>query len=121
MSKTNPINPRRGEVWDVILESNAGSETQHSQPAVVVSSDLVNDLVKRLVVLITPWEDRFSGITWIVSIKPTDGNGLANVSAADTMEIHGVNVNHFIRRRGRLSANDIEEIIAAFDAVVECK
>ena len=86
-----------------------------------MSTDALNDLTTRLVVLITPWKDRFSGITWIVSIKPTDDNGLANVSAADAMEIHGVNVNHFISRRGRLSANDIEEISAAIAAIIEHK
>lgn len=121
MSNPIPINPRRGEVWDVILESNAGSEPLQSQPTVIISSDGLNNRAKRLVVPLTEWKDYYSDLISIVSIKPTGHNGLAIVSAADAMQIRGVNVNHFISRRGRLSANDIEEISAAIAAIIEHK
>lgn len=50
MSKPKPINPRRGEVWDVILESNTDKEPQKSQSAVVINTDGLNSLAPRLVI-----------------------------------------------------------------------
>ena len=121
MSKPKPINPRRDEVWDVILESNAGKEPRKSQPAVVMSTDALNGLTTRVVVLITSWDDRFSDLIWVVPIKPHDSNGLETNSAVDATQISAVTVNHFISRRGRLSAKLMEEITAAIAATIELK
>lgn len=119
MSNPKPINPRRGEVWDVILASDAGAEPQKPEPAVVISVDGLHISTPKLVIPITTWKDKFSGTFWIVAIKPYDTNGLEKYSAIDVMQIRGVAVKHFIRRRGELNAKLMDEIIEAIAAVIE--
>ena len=121
MSKPKPINPRRGEVWDVILESNAGAEPRKPQPAVIINTDALECLPTRWIVPISNWTDEFSGIIYIVPIKPYKYNGLSMPSAADITKSRWVDVKNFIRRRGTLNANLVEDIAAAMAAVSEYK
>ena len=116
LSKTNP---RRGEVWEINLDITTGSLPQKSQLAVVISSDAFECLTTRLVVPIVSWEDRFSGVIWIVPIKPNDNNSLTLPSAADATLTWSVAVKHFSGRRGKLNAILMEEIAAAIAAVIE--
>ena len=69
LSSTNPLNPRRGEVWDVDFDPTVGSEIQKTRPAVVISSDDMGRLPIRLVAPITGWQDRFKGNIWRVPIQ----------------------------------------------------
>jgi len=119
LSKPKPINPRRGEVWDVILESNTDKEPQKSQSAVVINTDGLNSLAPRLVIPITTWNDDFSGAIWMIQIKPYKYNGLKMPSAANITESQWVDVKNFIRQRGKLNAKLTEDIAAAIAAVIE--
>lgn len=119
MSKPKPINPRRGEVWDVILESNAGAKPQKPKPAVIISSDALECLTTRWVVPISNWTDEFSGIICIVQIKPYKCNGLTMPSAAHITKSQWVDVKYCFRRRGTLNANLVEDIAAAIAALID--
>lgn len=119
MPNPKPVNPRRGEVWDVILQSTTGTDPQKPQPAVVISVDGLHGSTPKLVIPFTTWKDKFSGTFWIVEIKPYDTNGLEKYSAIDVMQIREVTVKHFIRRRGTLNAKLMEDIIEAIAAVIE--
>ena len=101
------------------FDPTVGSEIRKIRPAVVISSDGIGHLPIKLVSPITDWKDRFSGNIWHVGIKPDDTNGLAKVSAVDTMQIRGVDVERFISKRGRLNATLMQEITAAIAAIVE--
>ena len=121
MSKMNPHNPRRGEVWKMNLHSTSGSETQKILSAVVINSDALECLTRRLVVPITTWIEHFSEIIWIVPIKPTYYNDLAMTLAANTTEIQWVEIKHFVSKQGRLSAPLMQEITEAIAAIIEFK
>ena len=119
MSNTNPIKPCRSEVWDVNFDPTVKAKIQKVCPVVVISSDSIGALPIRLILPIIDWKDQFSGSFWHVSIKPNDTNGLTTVSAVDTMQIRAMDVKRFIRRRGRLNATLMEEIVAAAAAIIE--
>ena len=121
MSKRNPLNPRRGEVWEVNLTPTIGSESQKILTAVIVSSDGLEPLAIRLVVPLTSWKDHFSENIWHVYIKPSAENGLIMDSAADITQSRWFEVNRFIRRHGRLNALLLQEITAAIAAIIELK
>ena len=121
MSNTNPIKPRRGEVWNVNLDLTVEPEVQTVCPAVVISSDSIEDLPIKWVLPITVWKDQFSGNIWHIRIKPNHTNGLTNVSVVDTLQIRGMTVKRFISRRGRLNATLIDEITAMIAAITEYK
>lgn len=121
MSKMTPHNPRRGEVWKINLHPTSGSETQKILSAVVINSDALERLTRRLVVPITTWNEHFSEIIWIVPIKPTYYNDLAMTLAANTTEGQWVEIRDFISKQGCLSAPLMQEIVEAIAAITEFK
>ena len=121
LSNTNPIKPRRGEIWSVIFDPTFESEIQNICPAVVISSDSIGALPIKWVLPIIIWKDQFLGNIWHIQIKPNDTNGLTKVSAVDALQIRGMDVKRFISRRGRLNATLIDEITAMIAAITEYK
>ena len=112
--------PRRGEVWQVDFNPSKGSEIKKLRPAVVISSDSIGTLPIKLVAPITTWNDSFTGKLWLVSIEPTETNGLAQRSVVDTLQIRGVDIqSRFIKKLGVLTAPTMEEIAASIAIVVE--
>lgn len=118
MSSTNPFNPRWAEVWDVNFNPTVGAEIRKIRPAVVISSDDMGNLPIKLVAPITSWKNHFEHNTWHVRVEPNDTNGLTGDSAIDVMQIRGVDLSRFIRKRGRLDATFIEEIALVINTVM---
>jgi mRNA interferase MazF len=112
--------PRRGEVWQVDFNPTKGSEIKKLRPAVVISSDAMGSLPIKLVAPITTWNDSFIGKLWLVSIEPTETNGLTQRSVIDTLQIRGVDIqSRLIKKLGVLTAPTMEEIAASIAIVVE--
>ena len=116
---TKPPSPLRGEVWRVNFDPTLGQEIKKSRPAVVISSDAMGKLPVKLVVPITEWKEHFSGSAWLVKITPDELNHLNKVSAADCLQIRGMDTVRFATRLGRVSSSVLEEIAAAIAIVVE--
>ena len=119
MTNTNPIKPRRGEVWNVNFDPTVRAKIQKVRPVVVINSDSIGVLPIRLILPIADWKNQFSGNFWHVSIKPNNTNGLTKASAIDALQIRGMEVKRFISKRGSLNVTLMEEIIAATAAIIE--
>ena len=119
MSSTKPPNPGRGEVWDVNFDPTVGAEIRKKRPAVVMSIDSIGRLPIKLVAPITGWKAEFSGKIWLVRVQPNKANGLTKVSAIDTLQVKGVDVQRFVTKRGRLTAILMDEISAAIAAIID--
>ena len=118
MSTNTPI-PRRGEVWLVNFDPTLGVEIKKTRPAVVVSSNAIGQLPLKLIAPITDWKPYFNGNLWHVRINPDNTNGLVKVSAIDTLQLRGADMQRFIRKLGQVSEITMAEIAAAVAAVVE--
>ncbi len=116
---TNPPLPKRGEVWLVNFDPTLGAEIKKTRPAVVVSSDAIGTLPIKLIAPITDWKSYFTRNLWHIRIDPDSTNGLSKVSAVDTLQLRGVDIQRFIRKLGQLSETTMAEIAAAVAAVVE--
>jgi mRNA interferase MazF len=109
----------RGDVWVVDLDPTVGTEIRKSRPAVVVNSDAVGTLPIRLVAPLTEWKDSFSGKIWLVKIEADAANGLSKTSAADTLQLRGVDTSRFQMRLRKLPPDVLDAVAAAIVAVVE--
>jgi len=116
---TRALPPCRGDIWLVNLDPTIGAEIKKTRPAVVISSDAVGKLPIKLVVPITDWKDYFTGNLWHVRIDPDAGNGLLKPSTADALQIRAVDHRRLVKRLGRLSAQEVEDVSAAVAAIVE--
>lgn len=105
------MNPLEGEVWDIGLDPTVGDEIQKTRPCVVVSGFGVNNLGLRVVVPLTGWKaSTMSRRAWFVEIAPDATNGLTKDSAAACHHIRSVSTDRFVRRVGRVSADDLSDI-----------
>ena len=111
--------PLRGEVWLVNLNPTLGAEIRKTRPAVVISSDGMGRLPIKLVAPITEWKDAFSDSAWLARIDPDTQNGLHKPSAADVLQLRGIDLQRFVTRLGRVSPALMDEISAAIAIVVE--
>lgn len=73
----------------------------------------------KIVVPLKSWQERFAGWAWVVRIEPTNANGLKRAEAADVMQVRSLDTGKFEQRIGRLSASEMEDIVAALAIVVE--
>lgn len=116
---TSSAKPKRGEVWTVDFDPTKGAEIQKQRPSVVISSDAVGKLPLKLVAPITNWSSTFENNLWHVRLEPNTTNGLSKTSAADALQIRSVSVDRFMNRRGRITQQELEEIVEAVAAVIE--
>ena len=72
----------------------------------------------KVVVPLTPMTPTKVGQPWLVPIKANAGNGLRNESAADAMQVRSVSLNRFGKLAGRISSDDLSEVVAAVALVV---
>jgi mRNA interferase MazF len=113
------ISPKRGEIWLVNFDPTVGAEIQKVRPAIILSSDQIGRLPLKLIAPITDWKDYFARNLWHIQIQPNAQNGLSKVSAIDTLQIRGVDVQRFIRKLGEVSETTMQEIGTAIASVIE--
>ncbi len=111
--------PARGEIWLVALDPTIGSEIRKTRPAIVVSSDEIGRLPIKLVAPVTDWKDVFGWNTWHIRPEPNAQNGLAKVSAVDTLQLRGLDTQRFVRKLGTIEPSAMNRIAAAIALVVE--
>ncbi len=109
---------RRGEVWLVNLDPTIGAEISKTRTAVIISGDTMGKLPLKVIVPITGWQEGFTGVPWMVRIKPDKNNNLDKESAVDTFQIRSVSQNRMVRCLGYLNNKTLEEIVQAIDVVI---
>jgi mRNA interferase MazF len=116
---TNIQTPKRGEIWLVNFDPTIGSEIKKIRPAIVISSDATGKLPIKLVAPITDWKPYFAQNFWHVKIEPDSTTGLTKISAIDTLQLRGLDLQRFIRKLGNISEIKMSEIIVAIVTVIE--
>lgn len=108
-----PLNPVRGEVWNVSFDPSVGAEMQKIRPAVVISDPSVGRLPLRIIVPITDWDVGYRNFPWFVELQMTAQNGLTKNSGADAFQVKSVSLNRFKSIRGKLLDSQLDEIASA--------
>lgn len=109
----------RGEIWRVNLSPTKGAEIRKTRPCVVISSDDIGKLPLKVVVPITEWNPGYKKAIWFVRLDPNSRNGLEKVSGADAFQVRSVAVDRFVDKLGVVSAEELEDIVAAVGIVIE--
>jgi mRNA interferase MazF len=105
--------PQRGEIWSVQFDPSIGAEIRKVRPAVVANLDAIGRLPLRIVVPLTDWQPSFGGLPWFVPVPGSRISGLIKDSGADAFQIKSVSENRFVRRIGKVTDAQMEEIAAA--------
>ena len=113
------VDPRRGEIWLVVLDPTKGSEIQMTRPVVVVSSNAINGLPIRMVAPITSFQDKHLKRIWAVLIDASPGTGLANQSTIMAEQSRCVALERFVRILGKVQPTVLEELEIALKIVLD--
>ncbi len=111
-STTGP-DPRRGEIWWVVLGPTKGSEIRKTRPCVVIGTDALRQLPMRIVVPLTTWRPKHKKRPWCAVVDADGRNGLHRTSAADAVQIRAVAVERFQRGLGVADARTLSQVLAA--------
>ena len=113
------MNIERADIWLVNLNPTRGAEIRKTRPVVVISSNVLGILPIRLVAPITGWKNYFEQNIWHVKLEPSPMNGLSKTSAVDVLQIRGIDTSRFIERMGKVSEDELDNILKAVVAVIE--
>lgn len=109
----------RGEVWLLNLNPTIGAEIRKTRPVIIVNDDEIGVLPLKVVVPFTDWKERYEEVVWLTKIEPNDGNGLAKISAADAFQVRSVSQERFVKRLGKVSSEQLDEISEALAIVLK--
>jgi mRNA interferase MazF len=92
------VSPRRGEVWLVDFGEPVGREQSGRRPAVVISSDLLNESAAGILIVI-PITTSYRGLPSHIEIDNGE-SGLDEVSYAKCEDVKSVSEQRLISRIG---------------------
>lgn len=95
---------KRGEIFSVGLDPTIGAEMQKTRPCVVVSPDVMNSVLKTVVILPLTSTDR--GLPTRVLIKATPASGLKNDSYAAADQVKTIDKTRILSMIGQVSPDE---------------
>ncbi|MDO9508686.1 MAG: type II toxin-antitoxin system PemK/MazF family toxin [Thermovirgaceae bacterium] len=111
--------PKRGDIWLVELDPTRGDEMRKTRPVVVISSDAFSGLDLKVCVPVTGWKDEFDRYDWFAKLVPGKINNLTKTSAANGLQVRCLSTERFQSRTGRVSKEELEDILASVAIVLE--
>ena len=109
---------RQSEIWLINLDPTIGAEIKKTRPAIVVNDNSLGKLPLKIIVPLTDWKERYKIAPWMVYIKPDNSNNLSKESSADCFQIRSISEERFIKKIGRISSSNLEEIKDALTKVL---
>ena len=109
---------KQGEIWLINLDPAIGAEIKKTRPAIILNDNSLGKLPLKIIVPLTDWKDRYEVAPWMVNIKPDNLNNLLKESAADCFQIRSLSEERFIRKVGRISSKNLNDIKNALKRVL---
>jgi len=101
---------KQSEIWLINLDPTIGAEIKKTRPAIIVNDDALGKLPLKIIVPLTDWKDKYEVAPWMIKIEPNPKNGLTKNSSADCFQIRSISEKRFVKRPGKISSSDLEEI-----------
>lgn len=99
---------RQGEIWKASLGPIKGSEQDGFRPVVIISGNPLNEHLP--IVIVCPLTSKIKGYKGNVILSPLKDNGLKVKSEILNFHIKSISKDRLIKRLGRISASQVEEI-----------
>ena len=101
---------KQSEIQLINLDPTIGAKIKKTRPAIVVNDNSLGKLPLKIIVPLTDWKERYKIAPWMVYIKTDTTNNLSKESAADCFQIGSISEERFIKKTGRISLSNHEEI-----------
>ncbi len=107
----------RGEIWELTGQKGKGEAIP--RVVVIVSADALGSIPLRVVVPLTPWQEKYAPAPWILRVPPVLNSGLETPHAADALQVRSVSISRLSRRLGELPEGITAEIARAVGLVLD--
>ncbi len=107
MKQSTP-KPSAGEIWDVRLDPVIGAEQGGIRPALVISSDIFNQIQSYLY-FIVPVTGTDRGLAYQIKIKGREG-GLSKNSVIMCDQARAASIQRFRKKRGSVAPELLGEV-----------
>ena len=97
-----------GEIWDINFSPQVGDEIRKIRPGIIVNNDAIGKLELKVVVPIT--DGLRKAKLWHVALSPSRENGLDKISIADCFQLKSISKKRFVKKRGNLNQEEIDEV-----------
>jgi mRNA interferase MazF len=104
---------RRGDIYLVELDPARGSESSKTRPAILVSSNALNESAERRgrgVVTVVPITANLRHIFPFQVLLPSDDTSLALDSKAQAEQVRSVSTERLVRRIGAVGAEKLRQV-----------
>ena len=101
---------KQGDIWLINLDPTIGAEIKKIRPAVIVNNDALGKLPLKIIVPVTDWKQKYEEAPWMVKIEANTRNGLTKNSSADCFQIRSISEKRFVRRLGKITKSELDEI-----------
>ena len=89
----------RGEVWELAGRAKKGQG--YAPQVVIISADALGSIPLRVVVPLTPWQEKYAHAPWIMRMPPVLNSGLEKAQAADALQVRSVSISRSTGAWGR--------------------
>ncbi len=110
---------RQGSIWHVNLDPTIGSEIKKSRPSLILNSDKIGKLALKIIAPITDFKEHHALVPWMVTILPTEANGLTKKSTIDLFQIRSVSQQRLSHKIGEVPDDILLKCRQSLDIVLE--
>lgn len=100
---------KQGEIWYANLNPSKGSEQAGFRPVVIVSGNLLNELLP--VVIVMPLTTNIKRYKGNPVLQPTKSNGLKDISEMLVFHIRSISKDRLVERIGNIETEELQHSI----------
>ncbi len=108
---------KQGEIWYANLNPSKGSEQAGFRPVVIVSGNLLNELLP--VVIVMPLTSKIKKYKGNPILQPTKSNGLKDVSEMLVFHIRSISKDRLVERIGNIETEELQHSIRTLNDILK--
>lgn len=99
---------KQGEIWNLYLNPIKGSEQGGNRPALIISGNMLNAHLQ--VVIVCPLTTKIKNYKGNLILKPSETNGLDNISEVLTFHVRSVSKERLGEKVGYVSKKEVDAV-----------
>lgn len=108
---------KQGEIWYANLNPSKGSEQAGFRPVVIVSGNLLNELLP--VVIVMPLTTNIKRYKGNPVLQPTKSNGLKDISEMLVFHIRSISKDRLVERIGNIETEELQHSIRTLNDILK--
>ena len=107
---------KQGEIWYANLNPSKGSEQAGFRPVVIVSGNLLNELLPMVIVM--PLTTKIKKYKGNPILQPTKSNGLKDISEMLVFHIRSISKDRLVERIGNIETEELQHSIRTLNDIL---